>query len=260
MMLRMFVLLAALLPAASVANNEFNTWYAGTTYTGSVSTQGLKWHCSGGTCKLSGNYGTGLNMAICKELSQKVGGLSYYYNDTGMAWSGKKNRDMLDECNSHTGAPAQSSNVSNSTSVCKVFSSQNPVLFAHVYKAAKGMNLDGCIGYSQQKLSNGKEMTLEGYLDTNTPQMHQALSNHYQEGKRLMMESFPNVEVIDLSGRNCPGAEMYSLTYPSTDISYGVAYLPCHQHLVRVEAHGNLVSQIANMSRQLGAMQTLGRR
>lgn len=99
-MLKIVLLLAAMLPVHALANNEINTWYAGTKYTGKVVTQGLTWHCSGGTCKLSGPYGTGLNLAICKELSQKVGGVSYYYNDTGMTWSAKKNPELLDECNS----------------------------------------------------------------------------------------------------------------------------------------------------------------
>lgn len=153
----------------------------------------------------------------------------------------------------------QANTSNNRTSVCKIFSSQNPVLFAHVYRSSKGLNLDGCIGYAEDKMSNGKEMSLEAYLDSNTPEMHQALSQHYHQGKRLMLESFPNVEVVDLSSRNCPGAEMYRLTYPGSDISYGYAYLPCHTHLVRVEAHGHLMSQIPNISHQLASMRTPSR-
>jgi hypothetical protein len=78
---------------------EVHTWYAGTTYTGTVTTSGLVWKCSGGTCVLKGPYGTGLNMDICRELSHKVGGLEYYYNDAGMTWSKSKNKDLLDQCN-----------------------------------------------------------------------------------------------------------------------------------------------------------------
>lgn len=85
---------------STYANAEVNnTWYAGTTYLGTVTTQGLTWRCSGGTCILRGPYGKGLNMSICQELSQKVGGLSYYYNETGMTWSDKKNQDLLNQCN-----------------------------------------------------------------------------------------------------------------------------------------------------------------
>ena len=40
---------------------------------------GFSWKCSGGTCKLSGPYGTGLNMSVCQKLARKVGPLEYYY-------------------------------------------------------------------------------------------------------------------------------------------------------------------------------------
>lgn len=82
------------------ANAEVNnTWYAGTTYAGKITTQGLTWTCSGGTCILRGPYGDGLNMSVCQELSRKVGGLSYYYNETGMTWSDKENTALLRQCN-----------------------------------------------------------------------------------------------------------------------------------------------------------------
>ncbi|MDD5393021.1 MAG: hypothetical protein PHE17_08400 [Thiothrix sp.] len=87
------------LNAAAFAG-ETHTWYAGTTYTGSVETSGLVWECSGGTCVLTGPYGKGLNMAVCQELSAQVGGLDYYYNDAGMTWSEKENKALLDQCNS----------------------------------------------------------------------------------------------------------------------------------------------------------------
>ena len=78
---------------------KMNTWYAGTKYNGTVNVQGLNWTCSGGTCVLRGPYGEGLNMAVCQELSQKVGGLSYYYNDAGMAWTETENKSLLAQCN-----------------------------------------------------------------------------------------------------------------------------------------------------------------
>jgi len=88
------------LPLSVFANGQIiNTWYAGTTYIGTVETAGLLWNCSGGTCTLKGPYGDGLNMAVCQELSHKVGGLSYYYNDTGMVWSKSKNAPLLEQCN-----------------------------------------------------------------------------------------------------------------------------------------------------------------
>ncbi|MDO8826964.1 hypothetical protein, partial [Methylophaga sp.] len=83
------------------AKTLINTWYAGTSYIGTVTTQGVTWHCSDGICKLSGEYGTGLNMAACKMLSSKVGGLSFYYDETGMTWSTTQNSALLEECNSH---------------------------------------------------------------------------------------------------------------------------------------------------------------
>ena len=91
--------LFALYTSIVFADNENNNWYAGTTFEGSIETAGLIWNCSGGTCKLSGPYGNGLNMAVCKSLSQQVGGLVYYYNDTGMIWNETKNSDLLAQCN-----------------------------------------------------------------------------------------------------------------------------------------------------------------
>lgn len=91
--------LLVLFSASALADNEMNSWYAGTTYSGQVDTFGFKWNCSGGTCKLTGPYGTGLNMEVCKELSKKVGGLQYYYNDTGMVWNKAKNAELLQQCN-----------------------------------------------------------------------------------------------------------------------------------------------------------------
>lgn len=93
--------LTLLLALSTTANAEQNnTWYAGTTHQGVVLTLGLAWHCSGGACVLRGPYGNGLNMQVCKELSRKVGGLDYYYNDTGMVWSETENRALLAQCNS----------------------------------------------------------------------------------------------------------------------------------------------------------------
>lgn len=94
-------LLTALLtlPLTVFAYGPINTWYGGTTYVGTVETSGLIWNCTGGTCILKGPYGDGLNMAVCQDLSRKVGGLSYYYNDTGMVWSKTKNSALLDQCN-----------------------------------------------------------------------------------------------------------------------------------------------------------------
>lgn len=78
-----------------------HTWYAGTSYEGMVRTGDLTWRCGGGTCVLSGPYGTGLNMSVCQSLSRQVGGLDYYYNDVGMTWSQSKNPDLLAQCNGY---------------------------------------------------------------------------------------------------------------------------------------------------------------
>lgn len=85
---------------AYAGSDEFHTWYAGTQYSGTVMTGNLAWDCGGGTCVLAGPYGTGLNMTVCKELSRKVGGLDYYYNDAGMTWNQSENRGLLNQCNS----------------------------------------------------------------------------------------------------------------------------------------------------------------
>lgn len=81
---------------------KINTWYAGARYSGIVDMQdmfGFSWMCSGGTCTLSGPYGTGLNMSVCQELSRRVGGLEYYYNDAGMKWTKTENISLLEQCN-----------------------------------------------------------------------------------------------------------------------------------------------------------------
>ncbi len=81
---------------------DIHNWYAGTTYHGTVNMEymfGFSWECSGGTCNLSGPYGTGLKMEICQELSKRVGGLEYYYNDAGMKWTKTENPSLLVQCN-----------------------------------------------------------------------------------------------------------------------------------------------------------------
>ena len=98
-MCKKIAVIAAIVLSTSVNAEVINTWYAGTVYSGTVTTQGLTWACSGGTCILRGPYGDGLNMSVCQELSQKVGGLSYYYNESGMIWSNKKNSALLNQCN-----------------------------------------------------------------------------------------------------------------------------------------------------------------
>lgn len=84
----------------AVTSRQINTWYAGTQYRGAINTGELTWKCDGGSCILKGEYGDGLNMSVCQELSKKVGGLDYYYNDSGMTWSKTQNRSLLDQCNS----------------------------------------------------------------------------------------------------------------------------------------------------------------
>ncbi|MBE9609267.1 hypothetical protein [Chitinilyticum piscinae] len=94
------LLLAASLPAfAGNPDTEVHTWYAGTTFSGTVNTFGLSWQCSGGTCQLTGPYGRGLNMKVCRELARQVGPLEYYYNDAGMTWSKSENAALLKQCN-----------------------------------------------------------------------------------------------------------------------------------------------------------------
>lgn len=81
------------------AVEQTNTWYAGTEFQGDINVLGLDWKCSGGTCILTGLYGQGLNMVVCQALSKQVGGLEYYYNESGMAWTKNKHSALLDQCN-----------------------------------------------------------------------------------------------------------------------------------------------------------------
>jgi hypothetical protein len=83
-------------PATKV---DIHKWYAGTRYVGTVVTgNNLVWKCDdSGTCVLEGAYMPDLNMAVCQELSAKVGGLSYYSNDTGMIWD--ESSPSLNQCN-----------------------------------------------------------------------------------------------------------------------------------------------------------------
>ena len=99
-MRKKLLFLALVLFCANVmAEEQTNTWYAGTEFQGEINVFGLDWQCSGGTCILSGLYGQGLNMVVCQALSQKVGGLQYYYNESGMAWTKNKHSALLDQCN-----------------------------------------------------------------------------------------------------------------------------------------------------------------
>ncbi len=83
-------------------DTNFNSWYAGTRFNGKVDMPeyGFVWNCSGGTCVLNGPFGKGLNMDVCQELSRRVGGLEYYYNDAGMKWTKTENAALLKQCNS----------------------------------------------------------------------------------------------------------------------------------------------------------------
>jgi hypothetical protein len=97
---RVFGVIFCLVISSVALAAEVHTWYAGTRYTGRVETSGFVWECSGGTCTLTGPYGSGLNMKVCQELSAKVGRLDYYYNDAGMIWNETENKALLDQCNS----------------------------------------------------------------------------------------------------------------------------------------------------------------
>ncbi|MEI7997351.1 MAG: DUF2891 family protein, partial [Methylococcaceae bacterium] len=84
-------------------HSNIHSWYAGTDFNGTIDmtdTFGFIWYCSGGTCKLTGPYGQGLNMDVCRELSGRVGHLDYYYNDVGMRWTKTENSTLLEQCNS----------------------------------------------------------------------------------------------------------------------------------------------------------------
>jgi hypothetical protein len=74
-------------------------WYAGTSYEGKLEAGGFDWDCAKGRCVLVGAYGTGLNMSVCQELAQKVGGLTYYYNSAGQWWTKHESPARLRECN-----------------------------------------------------------------------------------------------------------------------------------------------------------------
>lgn len=98
---KFFVIFNLIFFSIPLLASEENAWFAGTEYIGEVIVNNIKWVCSGGTCILKGNYGQGLNMLVCQELSKKVGGLEYYYNDYGMIWAKTKNSPLLEQCNSY---------------------------------------------------------------------------------------------------------------------------------------------------------------
>jgi hypothetical protein len=79
--------------------SRVHRWYAGTPYVGQIEAGGFSWHCADGRCVLVGDYGTGLNMAVCQDLAKKVGGLTYYYNDAGKWWTKHESPRQLRECN-----------------------------------------------------------------------------------------------------------------------------------------------------------------
>jgi hypothetical protein len=91
--------------AAFVATFAFSTiasatsWHAGTSYVGKIDAGGFTWDCKNGECKMSGPYGSGLNMDVCKKLSLAVGGVNYYRNSNGEAWTDDQNSTQLKTCN-----------------------------------------------------------------------------------------------------------------------------------------------------------------
>ena len=78
------------------------TWYAGSTYKGTVTVAiedgpNVVWKCDGKVCQMSGPWGAGLSLDSCQNLVIRVGKISYYKNSAGEAWGAASSQ--LAQCN-----------------------------------------------------------------------------------------------------------------------------------------------------------------
>ena len=78
------------------------TWYAGSSYKGTVTVPiengpNVVWKCNGKVCTMSGLWGNALSLDSCQSLVLRIGKISYYKNSAGAIWNAKSSE--LTQCN-----------------------------------------------------------------------------------------------------------------------------------------------------------------
>ena len=78
------------------------TWYAGSSYKGSVTVPiengpNVVWKCNGRVCSMSGPWGNALSLDSCQSLVLRIGKISFYKNSAGAIW--KTGSAELAQCN-----------------------------------------------------------------------------------------------------------------------------------------------------------------
>ncbi len=78
------------------------TWYAGSSYKGSVTVPiengpNVVWKCNGRVCSMSGPWGNALSLDSCQSLVLRIGKISFYKNSAGEIW--KTGSTELAQCN-----------------------------------------------------------------------------------------------------------------------------------------------------------------
>ena len=95
-------LLLSLLFLCSPVMAAQTTWYAGSTYKGTVTVPiengpNVVWKCNGKVCSMSGPWGNDLSLDSCQNLVLRIGKISYYKNSVGASWTAHS--PQLAQCN-----------------------------------------------------------------------------------------------------------------------------------------------------------------
>ncbi|RSE37574.1 hypothetical protein [Acinetobacter junii] len=95
-------LLLSLLFLCSPVMAAQTTWYAGSTYKGTVTVPiengpNVGWKCNGKVCSMSGPWGNDLSLDSCQNLVLRIGKISYYKNSVGASWTAHSSQ--LAQCN-----------------------------------------------------------------------------------------------------------------------------------------------------------------
>ena len=95
-------LLLSLLFLCSPVMAAQTTWYAGSTYKGTVTVPiengpNVVWKCNGKVCSMSGPWGNDLSLDSCQNLVLRIGKISYYKNSVGASWTAHSSQ--LVQCN-----------------------------------------------------------------------------------------------------------------------------------------------------------------
>ena len=95
-------LLLSLLFLCSPVMAAQTTWYAGSTYKGTVTVPiengpNVVWKCNGKVRSMSGPWGNDLSLDSCQNLVLRIGKISYYKNSVGASWTAHSSQ--LAQCN-----------------------------------------------------------------------------------------------------------------------------------------------------------------